>query len=81
MSNHNVQHVLHLVVYFLILITCPKGELDLTPEGLSAYLHTDDADTQVGPPQVNSKRTLCLQNVVNILRDTLLHGRETELLL
>lgn len=46
-----------------------------------AYPHADDGHSEVGPSQVNSQSTLCLQDVIDVLGDAVFHWRETEGLL
>lgn len=46
-----------------------------------AYPHADDGHSEVGTSQVNSQSTLCLQDVINVLGDGVLHWGKTERLL
>ena len=46
-----------------------------------AYLHADYRHSQIRPSEVDSQGAQGFEDMVNVLRDVLLHGRETEFLL
>lgn len=48
---------------------------------LGSYPHADDGHSEVGASQVNSQSALCLQDVIDVLGDRVLHWRKTERLL
>lgn len=47
----------------------------------AAYLHAHDGHSEVGSSQVNSQSTLRFQDVIDVLREGVLHRGETESLL
>lgn len=47
----------------------------------AAYPLANDGHSEVGPSQVNSQSTLCLQDVIDVLGDGIFHRGEAERLL
>lgn len=47
----------------------------------AAYLHAHDGHSEVGSSQVNSQSALRFQDVIDVLREGVLHRGETESLL
>ena len=45
------------------------------------YLHADYCNSEVRPTEINSQSTQSFKNMVNVLRDIVLHGRKAEFLL